>query len=84
MFDLLLGGPGETADTVRRSLDFIREVAPERAGLSVGLRIYPGTPLAVRAVHDGLVAPDDDLLEPRFYLRPELAGELPALLAARG
>lgn len=40
--------------------------------ISVGLRIYPQTPLATMALEEGLISPGDDLLFPRFYLRPEL------------
>jgi hypothetical protein len=34
----------------------------------VGIRIYPDTPLARRALQEGLLDPDNDLLFPRFYL----------------
>jgi hypothetical protein len=33
-----------------------------------GIRIYPGTPLARRAVRDGMLSGDGDLLSLRFYL----------------
>jgi hypothetical protein len=44
--------------------------------ITVGIRIYPGTALARRAVDDGVVRPDDDLLFPRFYLARECEGWL--------
>ncbi|HQR45659.1 MAG TPA: radical SAM protein [Thermoanaerobaculia bacterium] len=71
---LLLGGPGETPETVEESLAFARSLGLESLKVTLGIRIYPGTPLAARAVTDGLVAPDDDLLAPRFYLAPALRG----------
>ena len=37
-----------------------------------GVRIYPHTALARTAVHEGVVAPDDDLLQPRFYIQKGL------------
>ena len=46
---LLLGGPDETRATVRQSLDFADELQLDFLKLAVGLRIYPGTPLARRA-----------------------------------
>ena len=49
---------------------------------SVGLRIYPQTALAATALAEGLIAPDDDLLWPRFYLAPGLTGWLPERVAA--
>jgi radical SAM superfamily enzyme YgiQ (UPF0313 family) len=77
---LLLGGPGETRETVEESLAFVDSL--KLAGLSVtaGIRIYPNTALARRAVEDGIVAADDDLLYPRFYMRPELREWLPERL----
>jgi hypothetical protein len=40
--------------------------------VTVGIRIYPGTPLAERALGEGQIDPEDDLLHPRFYLAPGL------------
>jgi len=69
---LLLGGPGETRETVSRSLAFARSLNLDGLRVTVGIRIYPGTPLAQRAVQEGLIRPGDDLLQPRFYLAPGL------------
>jgi hypothetical protein len=38
--------------------------------VSVGSRLYPPTPLARQAAEEGVVSPEDDLLLPRFYIRP--------------
>jgi radical SAM superfamily enzyme YgiQ (UPF0313 family) len=69
---LLLGGPGETRETVERSLAFAESLHLDFLKVTVGIRIYPGTPLARRAVDEGMIAADDDLLFPRFYLAPGL------------
>ncbi len=69
---LLLGGPGETRATVEESLAFAASLRLESLRITVGIRIYPGTPLARRAVAEGMIAADDDLLKPRFYLAPGL------------
>jgi radical SAM superfamily enzyme YgiQ (UPF0313 family) len=69
---LLLGGPGETRRTVEQSLAFAESLHLDFLKITVGIRIYPGTPLARRAVDEGLVSVDDDLLVPRFYLAPGL------------
>ena len=69
---LLLGGPGETRESAVESLDFADSLDLEMLHVSVGIRIYPRTPLARLAVEEGLVSPEDDLLRPRFYVRPEL------------
>jgi radical SAM superfamily enzyme YgiQ (UPF0313 family) len=69
---LLLGGPGETRETVEQSLAFADSLRLDFLKVTVGLRIYPGTPLARRAVDEGAISAEDDLLVPRFYLAPGL------------
>ena len=69
---LLLGGPGETPETVEESLAFARSLDLDALCLTVGIRIYPNTPLARRAIEEGVIGSTDDLLAPRFYLAPGL------------
>ena len=89
MLDLLLGGPGETPDSVAETLEFIRRIDPDCAGAALGVRLYPGTPLArglaaakaledPRAIHRRYAGPID-LMQPTFYVSPAL-GEHPARL----
>lgn len=73
---LLLGGPGETRDTVERSLAFAESLQLDMLRLSAGIRIYPATALAEIARREGVISPSDDLLMPRFYLTPDLDGWL--------
>ena len=87
MLDLLLGGPGETSETLAESISFFKQIGPDCVGAALGLRIYPGTPAAeiiaaegpmetnpsIRRKHDGPV----DLLQPTFYISAEL-GPRPA------
>jgi hypothetical protein len=40
--------------------------------LSIGIRIYPHTPLAEKAVLEGKITSRDDLLLPRFYVVEEI------------
>jgi radical SAM superfamily enzyme YgiQ (UPF0313 family) len=79
---LLLGGPGETRESVAESLAFAGSLGLDDLRTTIGIRIYPGTPLARRAVAEGVVAPDDPLLEPRFYLAPGLEPWIHARVAA--
>ena len=65
---LLLGGPGETKESALESLAFADSLNLEAMKVSVGIRIYPYTALANTALEEGLIAPDDDLLTPRFYV----------------
>jgi len=48
MYDLLLGGPGETRETVRETIKLMKRVSPDRIGVMLGVRVYPGTELARR------------------------------------
>ena len=34
----------------------------------IGMRIYPGTPLARLAIDEKIIDPDDHLLEPKYYI----------------
>jgi radical SAM superfamily enzyme YgiQ (UPF0313 family) len=69
---LLLGGPGETRETVLESLEFVDALSLDLTKLSIGIRIYPNTPLAERAIQEGKISSRDDLLLPRFYVVEEL------------
>ena len=46
MLDLLLGGPGETQESVAETIEFVKRVNPDCAGAALGVRLYPGTRLA--------------------------------------
>jgi radical SAM superfamily enzyme YgiQ (UPF0313 family) len=80
---LLLGGPQETRNTVEQSLAFADGLRLDALKITVGIRIYPHTPLALVAVAEGLVSPEDNLLLPRFYLTPELRDWLPERITLR-
>lgn len=69
---LLLGGPGETRDTVLESLKFVDDLDLDFMKISIGIRIYPNTPLADRAIREGIISSRDDLLRPKFYVIEEI------------
>ena len=71
---LLLGGPGETKESVLESLAFADSLSLEMLNLTVGIRIYPGTAVERAAREEGMLAEGDDLLFPRFYLARGLEG----------
>ncbi|HLE44925.1 MAG TPA: radical SAM protein [Methylomirabilota bacterium] len=69
----MLGGPGETRETVEETCAFVEEHLRWRRCLTIvmtGIRILPGTELARAAVEEGYLAGDRDLAEPAFYLSP--------------
>lgn len=89
MIDLLLGGPGETPQTVAETIDFIKKINPDCAGAALGVRIYPGTAMGeivaaelgqgkdfnIRRKYTGPI----DFFKPTFYISNAL-GKQPAKL----
>jgi radical SAM superfamily enzyme YgiQ (UPF0313 family) len=69
---LMLGGPGETRETVMHSLEFMDSINPDAVKITTGIRIYPDTLLAAIAVREEIIDPKDNLLMPKFYIRKEL------------
>ena len=65
---LLLGGPGETRESVQESLVFADSLNLDALKITIGIRIYPYTALAKTAADEGLILPGDNLLHPRFYV----------------
>ena len=69
---LFPGGPGETRESAGQSLAFADDLALEMVKLTFGLRIYPYTGLAETVAREGMISPKTDLLQPHFYVAPEL------------
>jgi radical SAM superfamily enzyme YgiQ (UPF0313 family) len=65
---LIVGGPGETEETLRTSHRNSRLLDGAVFMAVVGMRIYPGTTLYGRAVAEGTIERDTDLLKPRYYI----------------
>jgi radical SAM superfamily enzyme YgiQ (UPF0313 family) len=71
----MFGGPGETPETIRETLDFARTaIRPtDTAFFTSGIRIYPGTPLERIAREEGvLTAAPAEMLRPAFYVSPQI------------
>ena len=64
----IFGEPGETRETVKEKLAFLRSVNPAVANLRVGVRMLPGSLIAAQAKEEGLISDEGDLLRPTFYL----------------
>jgi radical SAM superfamily enzyme YgiQ (UPF0313 family) len=89
MFDLMLGGPGETEQSVRETIEYVKKIDPDCAGAALGIRIYPGIEMARIVASEG--PPEDnpnilrkyegpvDYFKPTFYISHEL-GANPARL----
>jgi len=74
---LLLGGPGETKESVEESLAFADTLNLETLKLTAGVRIYPDTQLVEIAIKQGVITAESNLLYPHFYLSKEMEGWLP-------
>lgn len=79
MLDLMLGAPGETRKTLAQTVALMKEIDPDRVGISAGVRVYPGTALAEQLFREGAIlvgaagtvgGGDHDLLAPAFYVSP--------------
>jgi len=79
MWFFLVGGPGETQDTLDETLDFARRhiagaKRPARmmAHFYLGIRVYPATGLWHIAEREGFVTGESDPLRPQWYVSPSL------------
>ncbi|MFH1468196.1 MAG: hypothetical protein ABIO70_27665 [Pseudomonadota bacterium] len=72
MPQLMFGGPGETEQTIQDGLTFLGRFKPLMFTTSLGVRIFPKAEIRARAIAEGQIEPDDDLLQPRFYYAPGL------------
>jgi lipid biosynthesis B12-binding/radical SAM protein len=66
----MFGGPGETEETVQEGIKNILSLQKCVAFIFMGIRILPNTPLARLAIMEKLIAPDDGLLKPVYYISP--------------
>ena len=73
---LLIGGPGETMQTVQRTFDAILAMSPTAVVCMVGIRIFPGTRLFEMARDEGSIRTGQDLLKPCFYLSPAIKDQI--------
>jgi len=91
MFDLLLGGPGESWESVAQTVELMRRCEPDRVGAAVGVRVYPGTPLARSVQREGppdqnpnlrgRVTDNPTFLEPVFYVSESLGPDPVAVVS---
>ena len=63
----LLGGPGETPETLNQTLSIIDKLDRSVLFFFCGMRIYPHTELYDIAVKEGRITSDRNLLEPVYY-----------------
>ena len=91
MYDLLLGGPGETKESVKETIESMKRISPDRAGVSFGVRIAPKTRLAALVLREGhlnknpnlrgTVKNNDNFFYPIFYLSAGMGPDAPEYLS---
>ncbi len=69
---IILGGYGETDETVNETFENSKKIGLTAFFPFVGMRIYPGTRLQQLAINDGTISANDDLLEPRYYISKQV------------
>jgi radical SAM superfamily enzyme YgiQ (UPF0313 family) len=72
---LICGGPGETRATLQAGFENSTRLRGAVIMAVVGMRIYPGTQLFERALAEGGITRDTNLLKPAYYLAPGLTEE---------
>jgi len=68
----VFGEPGETRETVDQKLDFLKGINPAMANLRVGVSMLPGTDAAAKALEEGQITDESDLIRPTFYLAADV------------
>lgn len=66
----MMGGPGETEETVLEGIRNITGLKNCVAFIFMGIRILPNTALEQIALKEGVISPDEDLLKPVYYISP--------------
>ncbi|MFW9969060.1 MAG: B12-binding domain-containing radical SAM protein [Candidatus Odinarchaeota archaeon] len=81
LIHIIVGGPGETLETVQTSLDRLETIESYKGNLwqgdgdviiFIGMRIYPHTPLQRIAEEEGIILEGENLLKPKFYISPKI------------
>jgi radical SAM superfamily enzyme YgiQ (UPF0313 family) len=77
MWFFMLGGPGETEETILETFEFIDEhiFEEDMVHITEGIRIIPNTELYDIAVHEGVISKNDRVIDPMFYVNPKLGKE---------
>ncbi len=72
MWFFMIGGPGETEETILETFEFIDEYIYEEdmVHITEGIRIIPDTDLYSIALEEKVISPEMNVLDPMFYVSP--------------
>jgi len=86
MYDLLIGGPGETKETLAETISLMKQISPDRVGINAGVRLYPELPLTDMVLNEdghgerlglyGGCPEEQDFFYPTFYVSPALGPDM--------
>jgi radical SAM superfamily enzyme YgiQ (UPF0313 family) len=71
----MFGCPGETKRTVLQGIENIKNLRKTVSFIFMGIRILPDTVLHDTAIREGIVSPENNLLESVYYISPGLDKE---------
>ncbi len=82
MWFFMVGGPGETKETILETFDFIdRHISSEdMVHITEGIRIIPNTALYDIALKEEVISENDSVIQPMFYVSPSIGKENLTLL----
>ena len=69
---IIFGGPDETHETAAEGLKNIEALKNCVVFGSIGVRIFPDTPIYKRSIEEGIISTEDDLIEPTFYFSKQI------------
>jgi radical SAM superfamily enzyme YgiQ (UPF0313 family) len=69
---LLFGVPGETEETIQETFRLMEQTRPTAVIAMAGVRVFPGTPLYNTIPGEKLLFEGDSILQPAFYVEPEV------------
>jgi len=76
---MIIGSPGETKETVIKTMEIMEELAPNNKKHNVffnlGCRIYKGTRLYEIALDEDVIKKEDNMITPRFYIAPSIVND---------
>lgn len=66
------GGIGETRESVRNKLAFLKEADATISYLRYGISVMPGTKEAEQLLSSGIIKDESELIKPHFFVEPSL------------
>jgi len=73
---IIFGGPDETMGTIKEGLKNIERLKQCVVFAFSGIRIHPCTPIHARAIKEGILNQNENLLKPAYYFSPNLNQEI--------